>query len=157
MERAARPFLALVFSLFLLPNFQVPDLHAQKTRVLTGTVIDAETGQRVPNAQVGIPGLGIGTLTTDDGTFRLSGVPNEPFTLQVQSLGYRTTERAVPPSEDTVEITLGYDYLQLEEIVVTGRATSVERRNAAISVATVSAAEIQRVPVASVEKTLQGR
>lgn len=157
MERVARPSLALIFSLFLLPILQLADLHAQGTRVLSGTVIDGETGQRVPLAQVTVPGTGIGSATDDDGAFRLDGVPDEPFTLQVERLGYRTRQITVPPTEDNVEIVLAFDYLQVDEVVVTGRATAVGRRNAAVSIATVSAQEIERVPAASVEKALQGK
>lgn len=154
MDRVPRLFLALTFLLAFLLN--ATSLAAQE-RVLTGTVIDGETGQRVPFAQVVIPGTAIGTATDDNGVFRLDGVPSEPFTLQVQRLGFRTREMTVPPSEDNVEVVLAFDYLQAEEIVVTGRATTTERRNAAISVATVSATEIQRVPAQTIEKALQGK
>ncbi len=150
-----RPHLA--FFLLIAAILLAPGLALAQGRVLTGAVLDAETGQRVPFAQVGIPGTATGTVTDQDGTFRLDGVPEEAFTLRVQNLGYRTREITVPPSEDNVEITLAYDYLQVDEIVVTGRATTIGRRNAAVSIATVSAQEIERVPSASVEKQLQGK
>ncbi|MGH7572864.1 MAG: SusC/RagA family TonB-linked outer membrane protein, partial [Gemmatimonadota bacterium] len=135
----------------------LPGLALAQGRVLTGTIIDGATGDRIPFAEVGIPGTATGTVTDQAGTFRLDGVPEEAFTLRVQSIGYRSRDFSVPPSEDNVEITLAYDYLQVDEIVVTGRATTVGRRNAAVSIATLSAQEIERVPAASIEKQLQGK
>ncbi|HET9581316.1 MAG TPA: TonB-dependent receptor plug domain-containing protein [Gemmatimonadota bacterium] len=151
-----RPHLA---SLLLLVVFLLaPGLARAQERTLTGTVLDGATGDRVPFAEVGIPGTATGTITDQDGSFRLDGVPaGQSFTLRVQSTGYRTREITVPPTEDNVEITLVYDFLQVDEIVVTGRATAVGRRNSAVSIATVSAQEIERVPAASVEKQLQGK
>lgn len=156
MERLTFAFSPLLLLLAVLSLIQPPDLRAQG-RVLSGTVIAGETGQRIGYAQVAIPGTSIGTVAAEDGSFRLSGVPDGPVTLRVEHLGYRATEITVPTSEETVEIVLAYDYLQADEVVVTGRATAVERRNAAISVATVSAQELNRVPAASVEKALQGK
>ncbi|MGH7564188.1 MAG: carboxypeptidase-like regulatory domain-containing protein, partial [Gemmatimonadota bacterium] len=147
----------LAFLLLPAAILLVPGLARAQGRVLTGAVLESETGQRVPFAQVGIPGTATGTVTDQNGTFRLDGVPEEAFTLRVQGLGFRTREITVPPTEDNVEIVLAYDYLQVDEIVVTGRATTIGRRNAAVSIATVSAQEIERVPSASVEKQLQGK
>lgn len=147
-------FLLLFLPLAILV---LPGLAGAQDRVLTGAVLDSETGQRVPFAQVGVPGTATGTVTDQNGAFRLDGVPEEAFTLRVQALGFRTRDVNVPPTEDNVEIVLAYDYLQVDEIVVTGRATAIGRRNAAVSIATVSAQEIERVPAASVEKQLQGK
>ena len=147
-------FLSVILSAILV----VPGIAHAQGRVLTGIIFDGETGQRVPFAQVGIPGTGIGTVTDQNGAFRLDGVPaGEAFTLRVQGLGFRTREITVPPTEDNVEIALAHDYLQVDEIVVTGRATEIGRRNAAVSIATVSAQELERVPAQSIEKALQGK
>ncbi|MGH7589508.1 MAG: SusC/RagA family TonB-linked outer membrane protein [Gemmatimonadota bacterium] len=155
-QAVRRPHLALF--LLLATALISPELGRAQGRILTGTVIDGATGERIPFAEVGIPGTATGTVTDQNGTFRLDGVPaDQTFALRVQSVGYRTLDFTVPPAEDNVEITLVYDYLQVDEIVVTGRATTVGRRNAAVSIATVSAQEIERVPAASVEKQLQGK
>ena len=49
------------------------------------------------------------------------------------------------------------DPLKLEEIVVTGLATGMSRRNLANSVASVSADEVSKVPATSIENALQGK
>jgi TonB-linked SusC/RagA family outer membrane protein len=99
----------------------------------------------------------MGTVAEGDGRFVLTGVPDGTVTLRLQSLGHRTLDIPVPASQDAIEIALTIDYLKADEIIVTGRATSLARRNAANSVSTVSAAEIERVPAQSVEKQIQGK
>ena len=49
------------------------------------------------------------------------------------------------------------DVFRLDEIVVTGQATGVERRNLANAITTIRAADIEAVPAQSVEHTLQGK
>lgn len=154
---ADRPPIFPLLALALALVFFVPGSLEAQVRVVTGTVIDAATGNAIPFAQVGIPGTATGTTTDADGRFRLEGVPAGAVTLRVQNLGYRTREVVVAAGEDTVRIELATDYLNVEEIVVTGRATTVQRRNAANAVATLSAQEIQRVPSQTVEKQIQGK
>ena len=45
---------------------------AQMPTILRGRVIDAETHQPIPNAQVGVANNRIGTSTNDDGRFALN-------------------------------------------------------------------------------------
>ena len=49
------------------------------------------------------------------------------------------------------------DVLKLEQIVVTGQASGMSRRNLANSVASVGAEEIAKVPASSIENALQGK
>jgi TonB-dependent starch-binding outer membrane protein SusC len=49
------------------------------------------------------------------------------------------------------------DPLKLDQVVVTGQATSVARRNLANSVASVDAEDLVKVPAASIEHALQGK
>jgi len=72
--------------------------QAQTTQVLRGRVLDAETRQPVPNAQVGVAGNRIGTSTNDDGRFVLSIPPAyQHEQLEVALLGYRKYSQALPP------------------------------------------------------------
>ncbi|AMJ67219.1 carboxypeptidase-like regulatory domain-containing protein [Hymenobacter sp. PAMC 26628] len=71
---------------------------AQGSAELRGRVVDAETGQPVPNAQVGVAGNRLGTSTNVDGIFTLNIPPayqHEP--LEVALLGYRKYTQALPP------------------------------------------------------------
>jgi hypothetical protein len=71
---------------------------AQEAHVLRGVVLDADTHQPIPNAQVGIAGNRLGTSTNLEGRFALR-VPAAYATteLEVALLGYRRYTRALPP------------------------------------------------------------
>ena len=130
---------------------------AAAQRVVTGRVLDEVTRAPVPYATIAVVGTTIGAVADEGGAFRVENVPAGDVTLRVLSLGYRTREVALPSGQNEIQIALPTDYLNVEEIVVTGRATEVERRNLAQAVATVTAREIERVPAQSIEKQLQGK
>ncbi|MCC5613444.1 carboxypeptidase-like regulatory domain-containing protein, partial [Nostoc sp. CHAB 5834] len=50
-------------------------LTAAQTTTLTGVVIDAATGQLMPFANVYLNGSTRGTLTSENGQYKLTGVP----------------------------------------------------------------------------------
>ncbi|MGI4759115.1 MAG: carboxypeptidase-like regulatory domain-containing protein [Janthinobacterium lividum] len=85
------PFWALL-SLLALPA------RAQESPVLRGRVLDADTHQPVPNAQVGIGNNRLGTSTNSEGRFALR-VPAayRASELEVALLGYRPYRRPLPP------------------------------------------------------------
>lgn len=131
------------------------DLGAQ-TRVVTGSVSDATTGQPVSGAAVAVSGTVEGAFTNEDGNFSVSVALGE-VALEISMLGYQPATVAVPADEDNVNVALRMDVLNLDEIVVTGQATGVSRRNLANAVSSVSARELDRVPAVSVEQALRGK
>lgn len=64
--------------------------------VLRGSVVDRETGQPLPLAEVVAMGGGAGAVTTDDGRFVLAGLaPGQPSPLRVEYLGFAPVETTV--------------------------------------------------------------
>ena len=133
-----------------------PDPAGAQTRVVTGSVSDATTGQPVSGAAVAVAGTALGAFTNDDGNFSVAVAPGE-VALEVTMLGYQPAAVAVPAGVDNVDVALRMDVLNLDEVVVTGQATGVSRRNLANAVSSVSARELDRVPAASVEQALRGK
>ncbi|MGH7703076.1 MAG: carboxypeptidase-like regulatory domain-containing protein, partial [Gemmatimonadales bacterium] len=128
-----------------------------QTRAISGTVTDSGSGGPLSGALVTIPGTRIGTYAKDNGRFVITDGPEGEVTLLVRLVGYRKREVTVGAGEASVEVVLTRDILRLEEIVVTGQATGVERRNAANAVATITASDLASVPTPSVEQQLQGK
>src|SRR5687768_2583790 len=128
-------------------------------RTITGSVRDSLTGAPIAGARIGLLGGTMAVSPNAAGQFELPGVPAGEVTLQVRAVGYRRQDVRVPAGVSTVEVALGRDVFKIEEIVVTGQATGVERRNLANAVATVSAEDIGAVPqmTASLEQVLQGK
>lgn len=142
----------LLFSLLALGL--VSDAWAQ--RRVTGRVVTTDTKEPLIGASVVVVGSTLGTYTADDGSYSLS-VPEDSVTLRVRRLGYKGKDVPLPIGQTSADVMLERDVLQLEAQIVTGQATTIERRNLANAVAVVSAADVNRVPQASVETALQGK
>ncbi|MBF9223669.1 carboxypeptidase-like regulatory domain-containing protein [Hymenobacter ruricola] len=102
---------------------------AQGPILLRGRVVDAETHQPIPNAQVGVADNRIGTSTNEDGRFALSIPPallGEQ--LEVALLGYRKYARALPPLPGPeLRIELKIAPAALGEVQVTGSVLGIVR------------------------------
>ena len=114
--------------------FMVPIsfLMAQDVRV-SGTVTDASNGEPLPGVTVLVKGTTNGTITGINGEYELA-VPSGS-TLVFSSIGYSSQEIAASEAGD---VAMRTDVTNLDEVVVTGLATSVKRSNLANSVASIS-------------------
>ena len=113
-----------------------PTLATAQTTV-EGTVIDAEDESPLPGVNVRVQNTQIGALTDADGQFTIE-LPEGRRTLVFSFVGFSTQEFTVPEGETEIEVTMEPDIVGLDEVVVTGLASSVSRQNTANSVETVS-------------------
>lgn len=108
--------------------------HDQETLSfqVAGLVVDAETGAALVGAWVGLPGTEWGSLTDDEGRFRIPDVTPGALELEVEQLGYETRswKGTVVNADALLTIELEAKPVLLEGLqVVTDRFRS--RRNAA--------------------------
>ncbi|HEY2851950.1 MAG TPA: SusC/RagA family TonB-linked outer membrane protein [Gemmatimonadaceae bacterium] len=150
MPRRIALLLALLVSALALTRADA------QNRTVTGRVFDRATNQGVAAATIQVVGGLQATQVNDQGQFRLN-VPDTNVILNIRALGYRRTQVRVAVGQSTVEVGMEREAIQLNEVVVTGAATTQERRNVATAVSTVSAAEVSKVPSASLENALQGK
>jgi TonB-linked SusC/RagA family outer membrane protein len=128
-----------------------------------GRVTDENTGEPLPGVNVTIEELadeGVGTATQGDGTYQITNVPAGSYTLRASFVGYQSETETIevnPEETTTVNFQLQESTLDIDEVVVTGRATSVSRRNLASDVSTVSSADLNRVSSESIDQALQGK
>jgi len=146
-----------ILAALLLGGLAAPVLAQGRT--ITGRVRDSLTGAPLQGARVGLLGGQTAVSPNAAGQFELPNVPAGEVTLSVRAVGYRRQEIRVPAGTSTVEVALARDVFKIEEIVVTGQATGVERRNLANAVATIGADDIGAVPqvTQSLEQVLQGK
>lgn len=137
-------------------TLSVGTLLAQ-TRTITGQVLEEDTRAPITAAQLQVQGTNIGTLSRDDGRFTIVGAPAGDLILVVRRLGYPMTRLSVEGSRNTLEIVLKKDVLNLDQVVVTGQATGISRRNLANDVASVSGTEMNKVSAQSIENAMQGK
>lgn len=129
--------------------------HAQE-RVITGTVTVAGTGQPISDAMVSIVGGAAITRTAADGQYRLTA-PSGNVTVLARAIGYKRQTKAIAAGVNTADFSMENDALQLESVVVTGQATTVDRRSAATAVAVVSGDELTNVPAPTIDNALVGK
>ena len=114
--------------------------NAQYT--ISGTVIDDRTEEPLIGANVLIKGTTSGAITDLDGNFSLNVPTSQDARLVVSSIGYLSQEISVNPNMASLTIRLKQDATNLEEVVVTGLASSVKRSNLANAVSTVSSRDL---------------
>lgn len=130
---------------------------AAQTRTITGTVTDAATGQPLEDARVSVRGTSLSTTTGAGGRFTLGNVPEGNLTIAIRRIGHNFVDLPLPAGQNDLRAALTRDPLRLSDVVVTGQATAVDRRNLANAVATVSGEDVSRVSAQTVEQALQGK
>jgi TonB-dependent starch-binding outer membrane protein SusC len=126
-------------------------------RVITGRVLEDGTRAPLGSAQIQVVGTQLGALSREDGTFTINGVPARDVTLSVRRIGSPPSSVQVSATTSSVEIVLKKDVLKLDQVVVTGQATGISRRNLANDVASVSGEEVNKVSAQSIENAFQGK
>lgn len=109
---------------------------------VSGTVVDERTGEALIGSSILLKGTTTGTITDLDGRFSINLPTNDPATLIFSSIGFLTQSVDVAPGVSILNIRLRQDATNLEEVVVTGLATSVKRSNLANAVTSVSARDL---------------
>jgi TonB-dependent starch-binding outer membrane protein SusC len=143
-----RKVLMLMLGLFVLCT----QIHAQ-SRTITGRITD-ENGAGVPNATVRVKGGNLGTTTAADGSYSLT-VPANTKTLVVSSVGFAERELSLG-SGSVVSTSLSISGRGLEEVVVVGYQQR-KKRDEAGAISTIRAGDIENLPVASLDKAMQGK
>ena len=139
-----------IFSLILTTSFQV----LAQERTVSGKVSSAEDGSGLPGVNVVLKGTSNGTTTDVEGMYKLN-VPASGGSLVFSFIGLETTEIAIG-ERTTVDISLGLDVTQLNEVVVVGYGT-VEKRKLSSAVSSVSGSEISQLATPSFADQLGGR
>lgn len=139
---------------FVLAFFVVSSNLLAQTKQVTGTVTAAEDKTTIPGANILIKGTTNGTTTDADGKFTLS-VESNSAVLEISSIGYATQEIVVG-TQSVINVELAADVKSLSEVVVVGYGTQ-KRRDVTGAVSSVSAETIAKLPVSSVDQSLQGR
>ncbi|MEY4538727.1 MAG: hypothetical protein RLZZ306_484 [Bacteroidota bacterium] len=139
----------LLLGVFLLSTFLT---FAQDRRV-TGKVTGGD-GQGIPGVSVLLKGTQTGTSTDANGAFAIN-LKSGKDVLSFSGIGFKSTEVKVG-TQTSVNVTMNEDVSALDEVIVTGYATSGKKESTA-AVATVKAKDLKQVPSGNVEQQLQGR
>jgi len=156
-SRLATSMLAvvLVAALALLASTAMEVRGQASMGRISGTVVDAETGDPLIGATVVVMGLDLGAMADLEGTYLIRNVPAGLHAVQVSMIGYaakRITEIRVEPGQvSRIDITVEQELIVADVVEVTARslenteASLLKRRQNALSISdAISAEDISR-------------
>jgi TonB-dependent SusC/RagA subfamily outer membrane receptor len=139
---------------FLLTLIWLPGIVKAQSLTISGTVTGS-ANQPLADVSILVKNTGQGTTTDRQGAFTVSAPANAELVISAQ--GYQSRLVAVNGKQVLV-IQLIEDIARLDEVVVTGLATSVKRRNLANAVATISSRELNGVaPAQTFDAAINGK
>lgn len=126
-----------------------------QNKVVSGKVTDAN-GAAIVGATVLIAKTNIGTATDAEGKFKLSVPPGA--SIVISSTGFKSQTFKENEISGDLNVKMEEDIARLDEVVVTGIATTVKRRNLANSVGTISSKQLNGVaPAQTFDAALNGK
>jgi TonB-linked SusC/RagA family outer membrane protein len=144
-------YVVCILSILILTAGHV---HAQNT--LSGEVIDGRTGEPIFGVSILDVNAGTGTSTDLDGRFTITFTGTT--TLRFSFIGYRTQEQEVNQQSSNLLIEMEAEVSALDELVVTGLASTVKRSNLANAVSSINARDIaDRVDPQTLDRAMYGK
>ena len=137
------------------------NLASAQAAVFSGKV--TSDGRPLGGASVGIPEIGVGSITTTDGhysfTVDASRYSGRAINLVVRFIGYKPKRLPLTLVAGRVEkdYVLERDILNLDQVVVTGVNEATSQKKTAFAVAVVDNTAIKEVPAISPVGSLAGR
>lgn len=106
-----------------------PTIFAQHS--VKGKVTDKTTNQAMAFVNIYIPEQNKGTLTDENGKFKITDVPERGCKVQFSYMGYKTIIKDISPIKNETEINIQMEtaILQAEEVVISGGIYSTQHEN----------------------------
>ncbi len=139
--------------LFFIMLCWLPITVIGQSRQVTGTVTDAVTNQPIAGATIKAVGTSFVAQTDVKGRYEI-GLNESTKFLFFTYIGYSSQQ--VAAAAGTVDVQLMPSAADLEEVVVVGYGTQI-KKDITGSVASVKMADLENVPLQTVEAGLQGR
>ncbi|MBN2103644.1 SusC/RagA family TonB-linked outer membrane protein [bacterium] len=127
--------------------------------IISGSVIDAETGQALVGANVMVIGETVGSATDEQGNFSFSMVLTGPVKLVASFMGYKRLDMEIAPGDVTTDLLfeLEPDVIGTERVVVTALGLTQEEKALGYSQQQVNADELTEVIEPNIVSNLSGK
>lgn len=120
-------------------------------KTISGNVTDQD-GLPLPGVSIVVVGTTNGTQTDFDGNYTISVAQGQ--VLRFSYLGQKTVERTIG-SSNVINVQMEADAQALEEVIVTGQGSGIERRKLSTTVDVLGEEEIDRLPANQIDQLLQ--
>ncbi|HET6990722.1 MAG TPA: carboxypeptidase-like regulatory domain-containing protein, partial [Bacteroidia bacterium] len=141
-------FVILVVILLLLVNSNGLNAQQDTTKtqnanewIINGRVTSSENGTGLPGVAVHIKGLMVGTVTDTGGYYHLK-IPANATTLVFTYIGMLQQEVAIKAGDNTINIVMSPDVIQLGEVVVTALGIPKEKKSIGYSVQEINGKQL---------------
>jgi TonB-linked SusC/RagA family outer membrane protein len=124
---------------------------------ISGKITDKTTNLAIPGVSVLIKGTSTGMTSDFEGNYSID-VNNFPAVIIFSYLGYESREMSVDRATPALNVKMSESATALDQVIVSGFASSIKRTNAANSVASLSAADLAGVtPPQTLDGALAGK
>jgi TonB-linked SusC/RagA family outer membrane protein len=133
---------------------------AQDAGIITGRVVDAASQVPIPLAQIQLVGTTRGTITGDDGTYRMAGVRPGQYQIRALRIGFQASARPVEVTSGgttSVDFALAQAAISLEQVVTTATGEQERKREIGSAVATLQPTTDQITSAQSVSQLITGK
>ncbi len=140
-------FLFWIFGLFIF--IESSEAQTKKTNDIKGAIVDENSGEALPYANILLKGTRLGTSSNTDGYFILVNAPARPCTLVVIYIGYATKEVVVDNKTEKAEplkISLKAVVLEQEGVTVVAENYVMWKPAEEVGQVTFSPARISALP-----------
>lgn len=140
MNRCTKALLLLFLNSWLFS-------FAQQKYTISGTISEASSNETLIGVTVAVPELRTGVTTNEYGFYSIT-LPEGKYQMQIGYLGFRDVIQTVNFSKD-LKLNIKMEELaeELDEVVVTDDIEKMDIRKPQMSVNTLSAATIKKIPV----------
>jgi ferric enterobactin receptor len=120
---------------------------AQNT-IIKGQVVDTESGERLPNANVMVKGTRLGAATNLEGYFVIHAAPDTGLVLIVRYVGYQQQELVFDTERAKlfIIIRLRQSSVLLNEVIVQGEQSTFIKAEGQASLTTLSPRQLESLP-----------
>lgn len=131
---------------------------AGTTGKLTGQIIDENTGQTLPFANITISGTNLGAATNLDGKYVILNIPPGKYSIKFQYIGFQTKVAdnvSISIDQTTkINVSLSEASLEIGEVVVQAQYGGIQK-DVTSSQSLISSEKIDALPVSELDDILQ--
>jgi outer membrane receptor protein involved in Fe transport len=105
--------------------FLAVNLSAQNNAIITGKVIDKQSGEELTGANILIEGTTIGAASDLNGYYRVENIPTGNYNIRASMIGYasfKVTDVVLNPGETKIiNFALQYETIETGEVIITAK------------------------------------
>ncbi|TDQ33424.1 TonB-dependent receptor domain-containing protein [Zeaxanthinibacter enoshimensis] len=120
-------------------------------KTITGTVVD-QYGMPLPGVNILVENTTTGTQTDFDGKYSIQA--SQGSTLIFTYIGQQTVRKQVGAS-NTIDVSMKEDAEALEEVIVTGQGSGIQKRKLSTTVDVLKEEDIDKLPANQIDQLLQ--